>query len=280
MTTTLTAPARLTVADSGKRLLAAQISVDPKRLGLGMVEAVTSVFDVEFTEGGMKPRQVTIDKGAFTDVLARKPTAPIMWQHAWQHGPIGQSIEEEETDQGLRMLGELFIDDDPLARRVWKAMLPGSEGGKASLEEWSIGFWIRKESEEERGTDDEPEESLWHLEEIDRAEHSVVLRGANPLTETISVNAAGHAVVAHSDYAPCTMPSAFTVGGRTWSADPGDVDASKLPALITLAGVTYRETTADGAGALGPIATTGELVDGAERLFANPIFRRLFPPGQ
>jgi HK97 family phage prohead protease len=215
-TSSLLAAARLGVAGDGKRLLAAQVSVDPKRLGPGRVEAVTSVFDVEFTEGGFESRQVVIHKGAFTQVLIDKPTAPIMWQHAWDSGPIGRSIEEEETGQGLRMLGELFIDDDPLARRVWKAMLPRTRGGKGALEEWSIGFWVIKSHEEKR----RPGESLWHYTEIDRAEHSVVLRGANPLTETISVNAAGH---------------------RAQRAATG-------------------------------------MVDGAERLFANPVFRRLFRP--
>lgn len=272
---------------AGRRLYLTTHGRAAPELGDGIVEAYTSVFGVEFTEGGgFSSRQVQIEPGAFADSLAAKPTAPIMWEHNWDGGPIGQSVQEEETDQGLRMIGELFIAEE-LPRRVYRAMRPADGAEQGALTEWSIGFWPIRTVREERGSEEDPQEPLFHYEAIDRAEHSVVLRGANPLTETISVNSRG--VVLDRFGAPledraCTgMPTEFVLAGRRYvaaAAEDGCLAparlAGRLPAALTVGGVTYVADLGD--TDVPQPAASNRSGAAADRLLSRAAVRAAFGP--
>lgn len=144
-------------------------------LGEGVIEAYPSVFDVEYRMGFLT-RHV-IRRGAFEGTLAEQSSVPLFWQHAWswsEQVPIGHTTEAAEDERGLRVVGQLYLDD-PTVARIWQAMNAGA------LREWSIGYRIIL------GRTPDDNEDLVEVLEAELLEASVVLRGANPETETIRV---------------------------------------------------------------------------------------------
>lgn len=141
----------------------------------GVVEGLVTKFGTEYPIGfGLRE---SIEPGAFDGSLESSGgVIPIYAQHDHKHGgtPIGVGTVTR-SDDGYKVRAELFIDDDPKARSVYRAM-------KArALREWSVGFVTPNESDVVRVRD---------LEKIvrgDLMEASVVLRGANPDTETLAV---------------------------------------------------------------------------------------------
>jgi HK97 family phage prohead protease len=144
-------------------------------LGEGVVEAYPSVFDVEYRMG-FAARHV-IRRGAFEATLAEQTSVPLFWQHAWswsEQVPIGHTTEAEEAERRLRIVGQLYLDD-PTVARVWQSMMAGA------LREWSICYRIIL------GRTPDQDEDLLEVLEAELLEVSVVLRGANPDTETLRV---------------------------------------------------------------------------------------------
>lgn len=88
--------------------------------------------------------------------------------------PIGHTTEAAEDDRGLRIVGQLYLDD-PTVARIWHAMNAGA------LREWSIGYRVLL------GQVSDDDEDLVEVLESELLEASVVLRGANPDTETVRV---------------------------------------------------------------------------------------------
>lgn len=173
-----------TIAQVGHRRLLRAEAHTLGKLGEGIVEAYASVFDVEFMEGSsLFRRKVRIEKGAFAESLATRASFPVMWEHDWDAGPAGHTVEEEEDDHGLRARSQLYVDSER-GRNLWRGMDAGA------LTEWSIAFFPTLERKEKRETDDGDEEEIVVYEKVDLAELSVVVRGANPDTETISVQSA------------------------------------------------------------------------------------------
>lgn len=154
-----------------------RIAVDARATpdaGPGTFSAYASVFGVEYDIGwGFKE---TILPGAFTDsIKAHGGTIPIMWEHAWNLGPVGDA-KVSEDDHGVKLDGQLYLDDGgDLVRRIYRSMT-----GNA-VNEWSVAFW--------------PTDIVWDddnpdLDQIaggDLAEASVCVRGANPETETLDI---------------------------------------------------------------------------------------------
>lgn len=184
--TVLTAPARISRVGH-RRLLRAEVHTLGE-IGEGIVECYASVFDVEFMEGSsFFRRKVRIEKGAFEESLESHDSFPVMWEHDWDAGPIGHSLEDKEDDHGLWGRIQLYIDSDR-GRNIWRSMEAGA------LLEWSIGFYplveeIQKRKKNEDDNDSE-EETIVIYKKVDLAERSVVVRGANPDTETITVQSA------------------------------------------------------------------------------------------
>ena len=145
----------------------------------GEVEARVTTFGNEYPIGfGVHER---IAPGAFAQSLAEQQSVPVFYEHAWSAGPIGNTTEYREDDDGLVIRGQLYVDGrdpDPRARAVHRAMQAGA------LREWSIGFLPTKIVEERNEEQDRITEVI---EEGILAEASVVVRGANPETATLAV---------------------------------------------------------------------------------------------
>lgn len=150
-----------------------------KPLGKGVVEAYVSVFGNTFVEGGFfMERKVRIEKGAFASSLAAKKSIPILMAHDWMSPPIGHTTEAVEDDKGLRLTIQMYLDTDD-GRSVYRSIEAGA------LSEYSIGFlWKAYDTEK-----DEDDNEVRVYTDVELLEASAVLKGANPLTETVSVNA-------------------------------------------------------------------------------------------
>lgn len=143
--------------------------------GEGVVEGYASVFDTEYRIGyGLRE---SIKQGAFAESLAaRDGVTPLFYQHNWDD-PIGVARTSED-DKGVKVEGTLYIEENPKARSVWRAMKDGA------LREWSIGF-IPLEIIERR--DEDSDVLIEDIVKGDLLESSVVVKGANPDTTTTKV---------------------------------------------------------------------------------------------
>ena len=139
----------------------------------GTFEAVVSVFD------NVDKADEVVARGAFAESLATKGSFPIIWAHQWLEVPIGISLKGEETDQGLKFKGRLFVGANQRADEVWHAMKEGA------LKEWSFGAGVMSERQEERDG-----KTITVLEKLDLVEFGPCLRGVNPNTYTVGVKAA------------------------------------------------------------------------------------------
>lgn len=141
-------------------------------LGEGVVRGIVTTFDDPYPIG--RGRREVITRSTFDLGNA----IPLFYEHNWSAGPIGVSRSLTAGPDGLEAEFELFIEDDPRARSVWRAM-------KArALKEFSIGF-LPQEITEERSTEHTTEK----ITKGDLIEVSSVVRGANPGTETLSTRA-------------------------------------------------------------------------------------------
>ncbi len=140
----------------------------------GTFKGYASVFDVEDSYGDI------VLKGAFLESLnnhQKKSTMPaLLWQHK-RDEPIGRWTKMYEDEKGLYCEGELFIDDDAMAKRAYVHLKKGSISGL------SIGFMLKDyEYDSEKG--------VWLLKEIDLKETSVVTFPANDEARVESVKSA------------------------------------------------------------------------------------------
>lgn len=122
-----------------------------------------SVFGVKDSYGDV------VEKGAFKNSI-------VMWQGKgkmpkllWQHDstqPIGVWTKMEEDDHGLRLEGQLLINDIPKAKEAHALLKAGA------LDGLSIGYRV-KDEKYDRDTDTN------HLYELDLMETSIVTFPAN-----------------------------------------------------------------------------------------------------
>ena len=144
----------------------------------GSVTALVSAYETKYRIGYSTYH--TIRANAFADSIAAQPSIPIFWAPAWNYSeqpPIGHG-SASEGDAGLEIDGELYIDADPEIGRIHSAMMVGA------LREWSIGYQVLAE---EKDPDDDMHSYVTKAELL---EASIVLRGANPATETLRVASA------------------------------------------------------------------------------------------
>ena len=185
----------------------------------GTVEARVAAYGVEYPIfPGVRER---IEPGAFADSIGRQRALPFFYEHDWSSGPIGNSTSISDDDDSLVMQGSLYIDDDSRARSVWRALDAGA------LREWSIGFWPEAITREER-RDDDGDLTIESVTRGDLAEASVVVRGANPDTDTLSVRTRRL-----SDAERAAIEDAFS-GEEDWRLrlNPERFDAAmRIPAL-------------------------------------------------
>lgn len=141
---------------------------EDKALEKGQFKGLGSTFgNVDF--GGDR-----IEKGAFADTMAEWKQNGALPYMPWYHDMrvlVGDWLEVRETDQGLEMLGQVWVDEKSTeSSKMVHNMLTGT-GAK----ELSIGFSIvDSESVKENG------ENVRIIKQIDLYEVSVVPFGMNP----------------------------------------------------------------------------------------------------
>lgn len=159
--------------DPVKRRIRMQVRATPAA-GDGTFSAVVSTYQLEYDVGWGWTEQIM--PGCFAESIKTHAAIPIFYNHQWDHAPIGSGTAAEDGNQ-LVVTGGLYLGAGDMVTRVYQAMVDGA------LEEWSIGFW--------------PEEMAWeqsnpNCDQIirgDLAEASICIRGANPETGTLELNA-------------------------------------------------------------------------------------------
>lgn len=118
------------------------------------------------------------DPGVFTASLEdRMPK--ITWAHDWSE-PIGRWVDHKDTDEELRLIGELDdLDAVPRARQASAQLSSGT------IDQFSVGF-----HREEGGTY-EDDNGITHFRSAGLDEVALVLVGAVPGTKLLAVRSAG-----------------------------------------------------------------------------------------
>lgn len=129
----------------------------------GTFDGYGSVFGV------VDSYQEVVAPGAFTESLAelaaKDRKVPVLWQHRTDQ-PIGVYLELSEDDHGLKVKGQLLVDDVALAKEAHALMRAGAVTGL------SIGYWVRESSYDEKT-------GIRTLEKLDLVEVSLVTMPAN-----------------------------------------------------------------------------------------------------
>jgi HK97 family phage prohead protease len=122
--------------------------------------------------------------GAFTKTLEKwrrsADPIPVIWSHEWTtpdaHIGVADPHDVVETENGLLVRGKLDIDDDDVARRVYKLMQ------RRSLKEFSFGYSVPP------GGQRRAKDGANEIIEIDPLiEVGPTLKGMNPATELHAV---------------------------------------------------------------------------------------------
>ncbi|UXE04743.1 capsid maturation protease [Arthrobacter phage Shambre1] len=162
-------------------LAKATASADPEKRG--QFEAIVSAFGNKDSQGDV------IEAGAFTKTLAewivKGRPIPVVWSHQFSdpESILGQYISAEETDEGLKMVGQLELNWAKAAR-VHELM------EKGLIVEFSISGKVR----DYELIEDDDEDSWWpsmKIKDIDLWEAGPCFKGANPDTELLSVKSDG-----------------------------------------------------------------------------------------
>jgi HK97 family phage prohead protease len=151
--------------------------------GEGIFEAIVAVF------GNVDSYGDRLVQGCFERTLKAPPEGrgfpPVVWSHQWGVVPIGATLEAEEVERGLRIKGQLLVEDHQTAREAYAAMKILGGDGLPPLREFSFAFFIRDSSEIV-----EDGESVREISDVDLLEVGPTLVGANPETELIGVRSA------------------------------------------------------------------------------------------
>lgn len=138
----------------------------------GVVEAIVSVFDNVDLVGDR------VVKGAFSEFVTKVKggwRAPFVWSHK-THTPemfIGDTIDAEETDEGLKVTAQLHLDE-PTAAKVFRLIEAEQVSQYSFAYKVSEGRFV-----------DEDGERIYELVKLDVFETGPTMFGANPATRTL-----------------------------------------------------------------------------------------------
>lgn len=164
------------------RRRAVQVELLEAPAGEGRVRALVTTFDRAY---GIGPRTTeTIGRGTFAD-----GPVPIYFQHGHGDVPVGDAMATA-GERGTELDVQFYLDTER-GRACYRAQKSGA------LKEWSVGFVADNDDiVVTRAADGAVNE---HIAKGDLLEVSVVLRGANPNTQTLEVRAEAVAVAAELD---------------------------------------------------------------------------------
>lgn len=146
----------------------------------GEFTALASVFgNVDLVGDRMMP-------GAFTKTLERWAASgdpiPVVLSHQWDdpmaHIGAAMPSDVEQTKDGLIVKGRLDIDDNPIAKQVFKLMK------ERRLKGWSFGYTVPA------GGEKVGEDGANNVSEVDLIEVGPTLKGANPQAQLQAVKSA------------------------------------------------------------------------------------------
>lgn len=182
----------------------------------GRLNALVSAYGVKYQIGFFTWH--TIAAGAFAASIAEQPAIPLYKEHDWTSGgvPIGHATASE-TDDGLEIDAELYIDSDPMVKRLWESLKAGA------IREYSIGYSVLTQ------TVDEEDDQHFTVDDAELLEASAVLRGANPATRTLQIAAR---VLGR---APTRDEIALLAAGRPLSTVKQEIAAPTEPVVEPLA---------------------------------------------
>ena len=147
-------------------------------LAEGRFVAYASVF------GHMDSYGDIVDRGAFTNTLAKSAekgnVIPVLWGHD-MYDPfanIGAVLEAEEDDYGLKVTGQLDLDN-PTAMQVYRLI----KGRRTNT--MSFAYTLVRADQEADG---------FHIHELELHEVSIVQVPANELAEILAVKSATRAL--------------------------------------------------------------------------------------
>lgn len=138
----------------------------------GTFEAIVSVF------GNVDLGGDRVVKGAFAKSLQRWKDSgdpiPVVFSHRWDDidAHIGKVLDAEETDNGLKVIAQLDVDDDPSAAKVHRLLKD------RRIKEFSFAYDVIDEAKADGANE---------LRELDLIEVGPTLKGMNP--ETVLVGA-------------------------------------------------------------------------------------------
>ena len=179
------------MAEKRVRTFKAEFRTSPE-LGEGVAEAYVTTWNDEYKIG--RNTYEAIERSAFEGIADGKSAAPIFYEHDWAAGPIGHETFRAD-DTGLLATQTYYLDESSRARSVFRALKNGA------LREHSIGFLPAEDGidvQERSGS------KLERIRKADLIESSVVVRGANPNTETVSTRAVVPGAVPTPTVAPPT----------------------------------------------------------------------------
>lgn len=157
-----------------KTLLApASVRVKSESETEGVVEAIVSVFNnVDLVGDRVVP-------GAFKDFVEKVKDgwkAPFVWSHQ-THSPemfIGDTIDAEETSEGLKITAALHLEE-PTAAKVFKLIKNRQVRQYSFAYKVLEGRWVT-----------EDDDQIYELLNLDVAETGPTMFGANPATRTVA----------------------------------------------------------------------------------------------
>jgi HK97 family phage prohead protease len=185
-------------------------TIDVRATDEGKVTALVSVWDNVDFQGDR------VRRGAFAKSLAdwRKSgdPIPVVVDHDWSIGGHVGYVDPrnvEEVDEGLLARDIQFDLDDPKAARVFKLIK------QRRIKEWSFAYNTIRQKKLDDGSNE--------LLELEILEISSTLKGANPLTQTLSAKSqrAPSAVISRDEKAREAQRLSNVVAYRTKNDVPG-----------------------------------------------------------
>ncbi len=127
-----------------------------------------------------------IVRGAFAESLVETPINQVrmLWQHDWSE-VIGKFTEATETEEGLFVRGQLFIDDIQRAKEAYKLIKEKAIGGM------SIGFRIVERTFKE---------GVRILEKVSLHEISLVTFPMNEMAKVTNVKSIKENIKSEADF--------------------------------------------------------------------------------
>lgn len=148
----------------------------------GTFEAIVAAYNVDSTGDKIVP-------GAFAKSLeawnTKDGNLPVIWshQHADAFAHIGVTTEAKETDDGLYVKGVLDIEENGLAKQVYKLI----KGGRVANYSFAYDVKDSENVKSDQKADHDGADVL--LKELDVLEVGPCLVGANRETRTLAVKA-------------------------------------------------------------------------------------------